>query len=329
VKAIVWTNYGPPDVLQLREVAKPAPKDDEVLIKIHATTAFAGDSELRSLKTPIIYRLPMRIYVGWSKPTRITILGQELAGEIEAVGKDVKRFKEGDQVFGPPGFGMGAYAEYICLPEDGFLAMKPANMSYVEAATLSIGGNEALYFMRKANIQSGDKVLIVGAGGSIGTFAIQLAKYYGAEVTGVDRTEKLDFMRSIGADWVVDYTQEDFTKRGQTYDVIFDVIGKSPFSGSIRSLKHNGRYLIGNPGLSEMVRAPWTSWISGKNVYTGTASNNTEDLVFLKELIMAGKIRSIIDRTYTLEQMVEAHRYVESGQKKGHVVITVDHNNKS
>jgi len=334
MKAIVWTKYGPPDVLELREVEKPAPKDKEVLIKIYATTVTAGDCELRSLKFPLRLSLPMRLYVGLIRPTRINILGQELAGEIESVGKDVKRFKEGDQVFAHTGFGMGAYAEYICLPEEsggmkGALASKPANMTYEEAATVPLGGLEALHYLRKGNIQSGQKVLINGSGGSIGTFAIQLAKYFGAEVTGVDSTGKLDMLCSIGADQVIDYTQEDFTKSGQTYDVIFDVVGKSSFSGSIRSLKQNGRYLSANPGQSQRVRGRRTSRRSSKKVISGDVSYRPEDLIFLKELIEAGKIKSVIDRRYPLEQIAEAHRYVEKGHKKGNVVITMEHNDKT
>jgi len=332
MKAIVWTKYGPPNGLQLKEIEKPTPKDNEVLIRIYATTVTAGDCEIRSLKLPIFIRLPMQIYIGFRKPTRKNIIGQELAGEIEAVGKDVKLFKEGDQVFGSTGFGMGAYAEYICQPEkpeDGVVAIKPANMTYEEAAAVPVGGLEALHFLRKGNIQNGQKVLINGAGGSIGTFAIQLAKYFGAEVTGVDSTGKLDMLRLIGADQVIDYTKEDFTKSGQTYDVIFDVVGKSSFSGSIRSLKQNGRYLIANPGLSQMVRRLWTGVTSSKKVIVGLASYRTEDLIFLKELIEAGKIKSVIDRCYPLEQTAEAHNYVETGHKKGNVVITVEHNNKT
>lgn len=330
MKAIVWTEYGPPDVLQLKEVEKPTPKDNDVLIKIHATTVTAGDCEIRSLRIPILFRLPMRLYVGLRKPKRMTILGQELAGEVEAVGKDVKLFRQGDQVFATTGLSLGAYAEYICLsekPEEGVLAIKPANMTYEEAAAVPVGGLEALHFLRKGNVQSGQKLLINGAGGSIGTFAVQLAKYFGAEVTGVDSTGKLGMLRSIGADQVIDYTQEDFTKSGETYDVIFDVVGKSSFSRSMRSLKQNGRYLLANPGLAQMVRGLWTSKRSSKKVIIGTANHRVEDLTFLKELIEAGKMKSVIDRRYSLEQIPEAHSYVEKGYKTGNVVITVEHNN--
>jgi len=333
MKAIVWTEYGPPEVLQLREVAKPTPKDNEVLIRIYATTVTAGDCEQRSLKLPIWQRLPMRAYVGLKRPTRITILGMELAGEIEAVGQDVKLFREGDQVFAATGFvNMGAYAEYICLPEEsaeGALALKPVNMTYEEAAAVPMGGLEALHYLRQGNIQKGQKVIINGAGGTIGTFAVQLAKYFGAHVTAVDSTGKLDMLRSIGADQVIDYTQEDFTKSGESYDFILDVVGKSSFSGSIGSLKQNGRYLIANPGLSQLVRGRWTSMTSSKKVIFGSAHPKTEDLIYLKELIEAGSIKSVIDRRYPLEQTAEAHRYVEKGHKKGSVVITVEHNNKT
>jgi len=330
MKAIVWTKYGAPDVLQLKEVEKPTPKDNEILVKIHATTVTSGDCEQRNLKLPILYKLLMRLYIGLRKPKRITILGMELAGEIEAVGKDVKRFKEGDQVFGATGFvGMGTYAEYTCLPEEpeepekGILALKPTNMTYEEAAPVPVGGLEALHFLRQGNIKSGEKILINGAGGTIGTYAIQLAKYFGAEVTAVDSTSKLDILSSIGADKVIDYTQEDFTKSGKTYDFIFNVVRKSSFSGSLRSLKQNGRYLIASHGLSQMVRRRLTLKKSNKKVIFGASHPKTEDLVFLKELIEEGKLKSIIDKRYPLEQTAEAHKYVETGQKKGHVIITV------
>lgn len=327
MKAIVWTAYGQPEVLQLEEVEKPTPKANEVLIRIHATTVTAGDCEARNLKFPILFRLLMQMYVGLRKPKRITILGQELAGEIEAIGKDVKLFKAGDQVFGTTGLGFGAYAEYICLPEKsatGVLATKPANMTYTEAAAVPTGGLEALHFIRKGNIQRGEKVLIIGAGGSIGSFAVQLAKYFGAEVTGVDSSGKLNMLRTMGADHVIDYTQEDITKRAETYDVIFDVMGKSSFSGSVRSLKQNGRYLLGNVGLLHLVRGQWTSIRSSKRVLIGAANQKNEDLLFLKALIETGKIKSVIDRRYPLEQIAEGHRYVDTGQKKGNVVITVE-----
>ncbi len=333
MKAIVWTEYGPPEVLQLREIEKPTPRENEVLIRIFATTVTSGDCEQRSLKLPFWYRLPMQAYVGFEKPKRITILGMDLAGEVESIGKAVRRFRKGDQVFAATGFvGMGTNAEYICLPEEpegGVIAIKPANMTYEEAAAVPVGGIEALHFLRQGDIRNGAKVLIHGAGGTIGTFAVQLARYFGAEVTAVDSTGKLDMLRSIGADQVIDYTQEDFTKSGETYDFILDVVSKSSFSGSIRSLKQNGRYLIAKPGPAQLIRGRWTSMKSSKKVLFGSASPNIEDLLFLKELIEAGKIKSVIDRRYPLEQVPEAHRYIETGSKKGHVIITVEHNDKS
>ena len=322
MKAIICTRYGPPEVLQLKEVEKPIPRDDEVLIRVHAATVTKGDCELRSLKLPTLWKLFIRIGLGFRAPRR-RILGQELAGEIESVGSAVTLFKKGDQVFANTGLHLGAYAEYDCLPETGLIATKPANMTYEEAAAVPVGGLHSLHFLRKANIQSGQKVLILGAAGTIGTIAVQLAKYWGAEVTGVDSTEKLGVLRYIDADKVIDYTKEDFTRSREKYDVIFDTVGKSPYSGSVRSLKEGGFYLLGNPGLSQQIRAPWTSRTSNKKVIGGTLSYKTEDLVFLKELIEAGKIRSVIDRRYPLEQTAEAHRYVDTGQKTGNVVITV------
>jgi len=328
MKAIVWTKYGSPDGLQLQEVATPTPKDNEILIKVHAATASTADTEFRRLKLPLLFAIPLRLYLGLRKPTRITILGTEFAGEIVATGKEVTRYQPSDQVFGYTGLGMGTYAEYLCLSEKpsalaSVMAEKPANIPYEEAAAVPFGGLEALHALRKANIQRGQKVLIVGAGGSIGTYSVQLAKHYGAEVTAVDKPGKLEMLRSIGADHVIDYTQEDFTKSGQTYDVILDTAGKSSFSGSLRSLKENGTYLNANPGLFSRVRR--TSKRSSKRVIPWTAGYTANNLLALKELIEAGTIKAIIDRRYPLEQTAEAHRYVETGQKKGNVIIAVEH----
>jgi NADPH:quinone reductase-like Zn-dependent oxidoreductase len=334
MKAILWTKYGSPDGLQLREVEKPTPKDTEVLIKIHAATAGTPDTEFRKLKLPPLFVIPLRLYIGFVKPTRITILGTEFAGEIESAGKDVTGYKPGDQVYGYTGLKMGTYAEYICLAESssifvGVFAKKPVNISYEEAAAVPFGGLEALHSMRTANIQHGQKVLIVGAGGSIGTWTVQLAKLYGAEVTGVDHTSKLEMLRSIGADHVIDYTKEDFTKSGKLFDVIIDTFAKSPFAGSVRSLNENGIYLNANPGLFDRIWMGWALKNNNKKVLTWSGGYSTKNLLALKELIEAGKIKPVIDRRYPLEQIVEAHRYVDSGQKKGNVVITVDHNHKT
>jgi NADPH:quinone reductase-like Zn-dependent oxidoreductase len=322
MKAIVCTKYGPPDVLKLKEVEKPIPKDNEVLIKVHATTVTKYDCWMRSSTAPTGFGLLMRIASGIRKPKQ-PILGTELAGEIESVGKDVKLFKKGDQVFGYLGMSLGAYVEYICLPENGVLAIKPTNMTYEEAAAVQQGALTALFFLRNGNIQSGQKVLVFGASGGVGNNAVQLAKYFGAEVTGVCSTKKLDMVKSLGADKVIDYTKEDFTKSGETYDVIFDTVGKSSVSGCKRSLGDNGFYLLTTFGLPKLVQILWLKMTSSKKVFMGTLEERTEDLIFLKELIENGELKAIIDRTYPLEQTAEAHRYKEKGHAQGKIVITV------
>jgi NADPH:quinone reductase-like Zn-dependent oxidoreductase len=329
MKAIVWTKYGPPDALQLKEVQRPTPRENEVLIKIHAATASKADTEFRRLDLPLFFAIFLRLYLGLLKPTRIKILGTEFAGEIVSVGKNVTQYRPGDQVYGYTGLGMGTYAEYLCLAEKpsalaSVMAIRPANVTYEQAAALPFGGLEALHTLRQADIQPGQRVLIVGAGGSIGTYSVQLAKHYGAQVTGVDEAGKLDMLRSIGADHVIDYAKEDFTKNGQIYDVILDTIGKSPFSRSLRSLTEHGTYLNANPGLFGGLWMRWFSKAGGKRVITWTAGYTVKNLMALKELVEAGIIKPVIDRRYPLQQTAEAHRYVDTGHKKGNVVITME-----
>ena len=324
MKAIVFERFGGPEVLQVKDIEKPTPEDDEVLIKVHATTVTRFDCWIRSATAPPGFGLLMRLAIGIRKPKQ-PILGTELAGEIEKVGKDVTLFKPGDQVFGYLGMSLGAYVEYKCLPENAVMAIKPANATFEQAAAVQQGALTALYLLRKANIQSGQKILIFGASGGVGHYSVQLAKYFGAEVTGVCSTSKLEFVKSMGADKVIDYTAEEFDESGEKYDIIFDTFAKSPFSRCVESLEEEGIYLFATSGLPRMFRSFWLNRRSSKKSVSGLLEETTEDLIFLRELIEAGKLKVVIDRTYPLEQAAEAHRYVESGQKKGNVIITLDH----
>ncbi|WP_379151092.1 NAD(P)-dependent alcohol dehydrogenase [Paenibacillus sp. sgz5001063] len=302
MKAVVCSKYGSPETLRLMELERPVPKGKELLIKVHASTVTAGDIRVRTFKSPVLFWLPMRLVLGLSKP-RKPVLGVELSGEVEAVGHDVKRFKQGDRIFALTGMRFGAHAEYACLPEDGMVSIKPANTTFEEAAAALYGGTTALYFLRKAGIQKGQKVLIYGASGTVGSFALQLAKHFGAEVAGVCSTANLEWVYSLGADQVIDYTKEDITTKGERYDIIFDAVGKLPKSSCKKALKPTGVYVTVDR--------------------QGMAKVRIQDLQFLKELMETGKIKSVIDRYYTLEQTAEAHRYVEQGHKKGSVVIRV------
>jgi NADPH:quinone reductase-like Zn-dependent oxidoreductase len=336
MKAIIYTEYGPPEVLKLREVEKPVPADNEILIRIYATSVNYGDITARNFKNisprdfnmPFPLWFPARIMFGFRKP-RKKILGSEFAGEIEATGKGVKLFKTGDPVFGYLGQSMGANAEYLRIPETGLVAKKPTNMTYEEAAVVPYGTLTALNLLRNIKIQRGQKVLIYGASGGIGSAALQLAKYhFGAEVTGVCSTPRVELVKSLGADKVIDYTQEDFTQRGDTYNLIFDILGKSSFSHCKNSLKENGRYLLASFKMKQMFQMLWTSITgsrqAGKKVICALSNEKVDDLIFIKQLVEAGKLKSVIGKRFPLEQAAAAHRYIEEGQKKGQVVLTME-----
>ncbi len=334
MKAVVWTDYGSADVLQLREVEKPIPEDKEVLVKIRAATVTKGDCELRAMTFPLSYRIPLRIYLGLLKPKGNKVLGQDLAGEVEAVGKDVKKFQKGDRVLGLSGIKFGTQSEYRCVTEEpsamkGMIAKMPEDLSFAEAAPLATWGGNALHFIRLANLKPGEKILICGAGGSMGTFAVQLAKLAGAEVTAVDSESKLEMLVSIGADHVIDYGRQDFTGNGEHYDVIFDVVGKSPYSRSLKSLNENGRYILANVVPLVMLRGFFTSKMGSKTVISRMARPDLDDLKYLLELIEAGKLKTVIDKTYALEETAEAHRYVDTGLKAGNVIISIGHDSNS
>ena len=325
MKAAVYYRYGPPDVLEIEDVEKPVPGNGDVLVRVHSTTVSAADWRLRKAD-PII----VRFMNGLWKPKKFNILGMEFAGKVASVGGDVTRFAVGDEVFGSPGFSFGTHAEYVCIPEEGLLATKPVNMSFEEAAAVMFGGGSALHFLRAAGIQTGQEVLIYGASGSVGVFAVQLAKHFGAHVAGVCSTANLDLVNSLGADETIDYTREDFSKAGRVYDIVLDTVGKSGYSRSRRSLKRGGRYVrVGGSGnllsmVGDMLRASWFSLTGGIKVIRGVAHTSVDDMLFLKSLIEAGELRTVIDRRYSLDEIAEAHRHAEAGHKKGHVVIVLE-----
>jgi len=327
VKAILHTQYGPPDLLRLKEVDKPAPKDNEVLIRIHATTVSTGDCNVRNFTFVTQSMIPIaRLMFGVGKPWKARILGTELAGEVERAGKDVKRFKRGDRIVASTGMAGGGHAQYACLREKGALAIIPDALSWEEAVAIPFGANTALYFLRDlGQIQAGQELLIIGASGSIGSAGVQLAKHFGATVTAVCSGANVEMVKSLGADKLIDYTKEDFTKSGNTYDLIFDIVGATTFDRCQGLLKPQGVFLQNIMGVTDIVRILWTSITGGKTLKGGVAMENLERLNLIAQLAAAGKLKPVIDRRYPLEQIAEAFKYVEQGHKKGNVVITVEH----
>jgi 2-desacetyl-2-hydroxyethyl bacteriochlorophyllide A dehydrogenase len=320
MKAIECTQYGAPEFLQMNEVEKPSPKDNEILIKIHATSVSSGDARMRRADPFVI-----RLIFGFKSP-RKSILGVVVAGEIEAIGKSVSKYRTGDQVFGSSGMNFGAHAEYVAVSEDAVLALKPTNMTYEEAAAIPFGATASLHFLRIANIQQSQKVLIYGASGALGTLAVQLAKNYGADVTAVCSSSNFELMQSLGADEVIDYTKEDFTENGKKYDVIFDTVGKSSNRKALRSLNKGGYLLLASAGIGTMIGGSIRSIFMSKKIISGVIKETVEDMNYFKQLIEKGKLKAVIDRIYTLKQMVEAHTYVDGGHKKGNVVIAINQN---
>lgn len=324
MKAAICTQYGSPDVLQLKNVEKPIPKRDEVLIKVYVATVTSGDCRVRALNVPLGFNFIMRSVLGFSKP-RQPILGSELAGVVEAIGKDVSKFKVGDAVFAFSDMAMGCYAEFKCISENSAIALKPSNLSFEESAALSFGGTSTLSFLRRAKIQLNDKVLVIGASGCVGTAAVQLAKYFGAVVTGVCSTANIPLVKSLGARDVIDYTREDFGVNNEQYDIIIDAVGGAPFERYEASLKDGGRVLMLVAGLPDMLYAPWIAMTSNKKLIAGPVAFSADDIRFLADLAQAGNLISVIDKRFPFEQIVEAHRYVDTGRKKGNVVLTLTH----
>ena len=324
MKAAICTQYGSPDVLQLKNVEKPIPKRDEVLIKVYVATVTSGDCRVRALNVPLGFNFIMRSVLGFSKP-RQPILGSELAGVVEAVGQDVSKFKVGDAVFAFSDMAMGCYAEFKCISQNSAIALKPSNLSFEESAALSFGGTTTLSFLRRAKIQLNDKVLVIGASGCVGTAAVQLAKYFGAVVTGVCSTANIPLVKSLGARDVIDYTREDFGVNNEQYDIIIDAVGGAPFERYEASLKDGGRVLMLVAGLPDMLYAPWIAMTSNKKLIAGPVAFSADDIRFLADLAQAGNLISVIDKRFPFEQIVEAHRYVDTGRKKGNVVLTLTH----
>lgn len=322
MKSIVCEKYGPPEVLQFKEIEKPEPASNEVRVRVHVTTVTAGDTRVRSLNMPFGFRFIGRLALGFSAP-RQPILGTEFAGTVESVGRGVTKFSLGEEVFAFSGAKMGSYAEYICVAEDGVMARRPTNLTGSEAAALSFGGTTALDFLRRANLQKGEKVLVNGASGGVGTAVLQLAKYFGAHVTGVCSAGNVTWVGALGADKVVDYTAEDFTRNGETYDVIVDTVGNALFPRIKNSLNERGRLLQVVAGLQDMLRNPWVSMTTTRKVIAGPTAERAEDLLQLAAIAEAGHFKPVIDREYPFEQIVDAHRYVDTGRKKGNVVITL------